>query len=278
MSVSARPAMRGAPHARARVMQDAAIRSRSGAMPAFAAVALVMAMLPATALARPAVPLPATDTRAGAAPSSFELGAVVDVRKADPQGLRVMAVTPGGAADRAGLRSGDRLLAVNGVALAGIERPGPQLAGALAREGGVLHLDILRDGTRRALQGTADLRHAATRGSCGQVSAATAEELAAHPGWIPLQITQLEGGDAQPASAGRHALAPGKRVVIVRGQPQPPAAQNARPPSRHASRAFVLDVAADTTHVLAGRPLPAAAGDGPDWTPAVLRRVEEPCR
>lgn len=277
MSVSARPAMRDGPHARPRVMQDAATRWRSGVMPTFAAVALVMAMLPATALARPAVPLPATDTRAGAAPSGFDLGAVVDVRKADPLGLRVMAVTPGGAADRAGLRSGDRLLAVNGVALAGIERPGPQLAGALAREGGVLHLDILRDGRRRALQGTADLRHAATPGGCGQVSAATADELAAHPGWIPLQVTQIEGGDARPASTGRHALAPGKRVVIVREQ-SPPPGQGTRPLSSHASRAFVLDVAADTTHVLAGRPLPAAAGDAPNWTPAVLRNLEEPCR
>ena len=44
----------------------------------------------------------------------YELGAVVDVRNANANGLPVLAVTPGSAASRLGLRAGDRLLSING--------------------------------------------------------------------------------------------------------------------------------------------------------------------
>src|SRR5690606_15282654 len=47
-----------------------------------------------------------------------DLGLLVDSAHAGADGLRVVAVTPDGSAQRMGLRSGDRLLGVNGESLA----------------------------------------------------------------------------------------------------------------------------------------------------------------
>ena len=55
-----------------------------------------------------------TSTLRSEARVRYELGAVVDVRNASASGLPVLAVTPGSAASRLGLRAGDRLLSING--------------------------------------------------------------------------------------------------------------------------------------------------------------------
>lgn len=71
-------------------------------------------------------------------------GAIVDTRfraDSDRDGLPVAAVTPGGSAEQAGLRAGDRLLAVNGQALVGLG------ADAEGRSKAAL---VLRDAVREA--------------------------------------------------------------------------------------------------------------------------------
>src|SRR3546814_11202058 len=64
----------------------------------------------------------------------YELGAVVDVRKPDPRGIEVLAVTPDGAAARMGLKTGDRLVAINDRRLDGDAAPADVLRDAV-REG-----------------------------------------------------------------------------------------------------------------------------------------------
>ena len=66
----------------------------------------------------------------------YELGAVVDVRAAQRNGLPVLALTPDGPAARLGLKAGDRLVALNGVRLDGTAPPAPLLEQAMQRGAG----------------------------------------------------------------------------------------------------------------------------------------------
>jgi hypothetical protein len=77
----------------------------------------------------------------------------------DQAGVRLAAVTPGGPAERAGLRSGDRLLAIDGRAISG-DDPAERLLDARAAigrpaDGQTIALDIERDGRRQRLSVTA---------------------------------------------------------------------------------------------------------------------------
>src|SRR3546814_119350 len=69
----------------------------------------------------------------------YELGAVVDVRKPDPRGIEVLAVTPDGAAARVGLKAGDRLVAINSRRLDGDAAPAGVLRDAVRDEIGRAH-------------------------------------------------------------------------------------------------------------------------------------------
>ena len=65
----------------------------------------------------------------------YELGAVVDVRRASADGVPLLAITPGGAADRLGLQAGDRLRTVNGRRLDNTPKPSSALEDALQEVG-----------------------------------------------------------------------------------------------------------------------------------------------
>ena len=62
--------------------------------------------------------------------SRYELGAVVDVRRASVNGVTILAITPGGAADRMGLQTGDQLRVVNGRRLDGTTKPSSSMRAA----------------------------------------------------------------------------------------------------------------------------------------------------
>lgn len=83
-----------------------------------------------------------------------ELGAVLDLA-ADGRGAAVLAVSPGGAAERLGLRRGDRVLVLNGVELRGND-DAELLHDALEAGEGGLVLRIERDGVEQELRGLAD--------------------------------------------------------------------------------------------------------------------------
>lgn len=238
--------------------------------PALLLAALCLPWAPGV-LAQPAPP-------ATQAPrDAFELGAVVDVRRPQAEGLRVMAVTPGGAADRLGLRAGDRLLSLNGQALAGVDAPREALARALQAGDGRLQVRVRRDGEELDLAGTADLQRATGSAQCGLV--ATYRPGGTLPaGLLAVDIVQVEGRGVPADGSEPYRLPPGPRVVIVR-EHVPPAAQRSRALNSYASRAVVIDVAADTRYLLAGRTHgPTASGDAPVWQPVVVQARSEPCR
>ncbi|HUS25163.1 MAG TPA: PDZ domain-containing protein [Candidatus Binatia bacterium] len=90
-------------------------------------------------------------------PKRAMLGVIVDDDSADApkQGVRVLAVTPGGGADKAGLKAGDLMVGMNGKPLTGDER----LSAARrmrdqmrqVKAGDEVRLEIERDGKRRTV-------------------------------------------------------------------------------------------------------------------------------
>ena len=148
----------------------------------------------------------------------YELGAVVDVRQASRDGIAILAVTPGGAAERMGLRTGDRLLAINGRRLDGTPKPSSTLEGALQESSGALQVEASRNGKPLVLSGHADAVHPAASGnstSCGYVST--------RAGVVPrtqhifrADITQIDGRSTPIEPAYRHRASTGKHVLVVR--------------------------------------------------------------
>ena len=200
--------------------------------------------------------------------AAFDLGAVIDVRRSDPVGLRVLAVTPGAAAERAGLRAGDRLQSINGQALAGVARPAEALSRALAAGNGGLDVELVRGGQAIRITGTADPRRAPAGTRCGKV-VATIEGLPASSDVRALDITQIEGRSVPLPGGQRHAVPAGTRAIITRERVPQPAT---RPLSTYQSKAFVLEIEPDTTYYVGAKPV---AGAG--WVPFVWQSLKEAC-
>lgn len=160
----------------------------------------------------------ALQSGSSASQARYELGAVVDVRQASAKGGAVMAITPGGAADRMGLQAGDRLRAINGHRLDDTPMPASALERALQDGDGMLQVEVLRNGKPLLLSGRADLAVAGRQGgvqSCGYVSD--------REGVVPrnkdifnVEITQIEGRSTPLIPANRHRVESGKRVLVVR--------------------------------------------------------------
>ena len=104
---------------------------------------LLLAACLAVALPRPAI--------AADAPA-YELGIVG--RSAD-DGVELLAVTPGGAAERLGLRAGDHVVSVNGERLSGIRDPLQALQQSIDANAGQARLVVSRDGQTLESSGTA---------------------------------------------------------------------------------------------------------------------------
>lgn len=108
----------------------------------------------------------------------FELGAEID--PAPLGGPTVVAVTPGGAAERIGLQVGDRPLGVNGNSLAQRQQTLDAMHDALTRGQWMLELDVGRADQRLALRGPAGalsvpayaltVSSGASIGNCGHIS------------------------------------------------------------------------------------------------------------
>lgn len=85
----------------------------------------------------------------------YELGAVVEIGP-DSGAAPVVAITPGGSAERMGLQVGDRILAINGVDLGRSEDPGADFARSAARWKGQLRLRVQRGEQQLELEGRAE--------------------------------------------------------------------------------------------------------------------------
>ncbi|GAA0712348.1 PDZ domain-containing protein [Dokdonella soli] len=83
------------------------------------------------------------------------LGVLVDSARDAHDGLRVLAVTPGGGGERMGLRAGDVLVAVNGTSLAGAGGAAASLRQTVDSlpNGGALAFDVRRDGRAQKVSG-----------------------------------------------------------------------------------------------------------------------------
>ncbi len=242
------------------------------------------------------------------------LGLLVDSKDGGAEGLRVLAVTPGGNAERMGLRAGDTLLALNGTSLAS-----PDAAATLRRtvdampDGGRLDFSVRRDGRVQTIGGAASsvvlpAMHlsigngtalASAEGSpgqggsygntapasegCGRISdfdvAPSGQRL--HRATI-ISIDNVtpgpHGAKAYRVSAGTHVLKIGEQI-----------------PSRYFSfndrqrnaqigggyKTLTIDVAPDTTYFVAAR-LNEDQRDNPAhgayWDPVVWKQVSESCR
>ncbi|RYG13323.1 MAG: hypothetical protein EON92_05840 [Burkholderiales bacterium] len=151
-----------------------------------------------------------------AAQSRYDLGAVVDVRKSSDDGNAVLAVTPGAAAERIGLRAGDRVMAINGRRLDHpTAKPSAALESALQEGRGALRVEVTRDGKPLLLSGRADLVRANSANSCGYVTD-RAGVVPRNQGIFQVDITQIEGRSTPLQPTHRHRVDAGKRVLVVR--------------------------------------------------------------
>lgn len=256
---------------------------------------ICLCMAAQASAAQPADLLAANALQAIAASSTarYELGAVVDVRQADRNGLAILAVTPGGAADRIGLRVGDRLLAINGHRLDGASRPSSALDNALQESGGALQVEATRDGKPLALSGRADAMRLAAAGdsrSCGYVST--------QAGVVPrtrhifrADITQIDGRSTPIEPAYRYRASVGKHVLVVREFIDPNYLNSAQLNQiakmkkfayARAYKSFVIDVKPGMGYRIGARLLKdkldtQSIRDNAYWEPVVWEVVPEAC-
>lgn len=154
----------------------------------------------------------------------YELGAVVDTRSSG-NGLQVLAITPGGAADRLGLQADDRLLAINGTRLVDVADAGETLESAMRDSNGQLRLQVARDSGTVQLSGPADVAaippYELTIGAdpavegCGYVS----DELGVPPrshNTYHAAITTIDGRSTPVGhSPNRYRLEAGRHVLTI---------------------------------------------------------------
>ena len=160
-------------------------------------------------------PLLALQSSAASGQPRYALGAVVDARNANSNGMTVLAVTPDAAADRIGLRAGDQLRAINGYRLDDAPRPASTLETGLQQGNGALRLEVLRDGRKLLLSGRADALGTTSAPSCGYVSD-TQGVVPKSQDIFNVEITQIEGRSTPLLPSNRHRVDSGKRVLVVR--------------------------------------------------------------
>jgi hypothetical protein len=243
--------------------------------------------------------LPDTPLRVSAPASArHELGAVVDPR-ADG-GPRVLALTPGGAAERMGLRAGDILRTVNGVDLASAGRPGEALAQAVAADNGSLRVGAVRDGRALSLAGSADVvavpAYTLVVGDSGRTGCGHVSDTAGPPprsrDIYRAQILRIDGRSTPLDPVPRHRVDAGRHVLLVRelidrswlGSAQ--ASQIARMQKFEdagAYKALVVDIAPNRSYRIGAR-LREDRLDGESiranayWEPVVWSEIAEACR
>jgi hypothetical protein len=151
-----------------------------------------------------------------------ELGAVIDARPADGGLPRVMAITPGGAADRMRLAVGDRLLAVHGEPLSGGDAA-EILRRGVQDDARPLALQVQRGSAVLEVEGYVDrvdvpayrleVQPSAARGSCARISQTLtpprSEQL------FPAVLHEIDGRLPGPLSNDTFRVKPGRRVLKI---------------------------------------------------------------
>lgn len=147
------------------------------------------------------------------AATAAELGAVIDTRYPDPNGPRVLAVTPGGTAHAVGLQVGDRLLEINGISLRDTSDLANRLSLALLETTDQLQLEVQRGDESISLSGAIQPAVPLPIG-CGFVSDNDPTPLVSE-GIHPVEITSIDGNSTPLTVQNRHRLAAGEHVLVV---------------------------------------------------------------
>jgi len=162
-----------------------------------------------------------------AARERYELGAVVTTRPSDGGAPEVLAITPGGAAERIGLQPGDRLLAINGVDLAGGAELAQRLRDALQKDGGALALRLRRGDALLDMAGRADvialpayeLEIKPTAAASSDPRACARISIAARPPrarqLYPALLHRIDGRTPGPLESDVFRVSPGRHVLTI---------------------------------------------------------------
>jgi len=245
------------------------------------------------------------------------LGLLVDSAGNARDGLHVLAVTPGGSAERMGLRAGDVLVALNGTSLAT-----PDAAATLKQtvdtlpDGGRLEFNVNRNGNTQTLSGASarvylpamQLRigeGSALASSGGGVPAASPGSSSYPPTGALSGCGRISDFDVAPRGQQLHAA----KIITIDGvTPGPHGSQSYRvaagphtlrvsehiesryfsfndrqrnAPLNGGYKTVNVDVAPDTTYLVAAR-LNEDQRDNPKdgayWDPVVWKETPETCR
>ena len=240
-----------------------------------------------------------------AAPSRrAEFGAIIDLGHDPAPGVPVLAVTPGGNAAQLGLRAGDRILAVDGEALAHAE--GGAAAHALQQrlDAGVerLRLTVARDGSNHELAGplrshvlpgyrlelgsalaAASVAAAADSRDCGRVSVFDTAPRAQHI--YPAVLIAVDGRLPGPTSgpswrvpAGRHVLTVAERIDSEQFGDLQRFQRDRRSDGGYKELEIVVEP--NTTYRIGARFIldrRSSIRDNGYWEPVVYAELGEPC-
>ena len=237
------------------------------------------------------------------------LGLLVDGNGAH-DGVRVLGVTPGGAAEKIGVRSGDVVVAVGGESLVGMDAAAAVLrrhVDAVPDQGAIV-FDVRRDGRVETLRGTLSSTYVpAMHLTIGNAIAATAlagagdgataaatgcgriGDFDVAPRQQSLHAAKIIGIDGvTPGPQGSHSfrVTAGRHVVKVSEQIEAkylPFNDRLRNAGMAQSRykTIEVDVAPDTTSLIAARLIEDQRTqwkDGAYWEPVAWKRIGESCR
>ena len=239
-----------------------------------------------------------------------DLGVLVDSASGERarDGLHVVATTPGGSAQRMGLRGGDVLLAVNDVALNGLgdETGGGARAAAVLRgqvdalgDGATLRFRVLRAGrtldvagplasvwmpamSLRLGDGVALAANGAMPvGGCGRVS--IVDVAPRQQGLHAAGVISIDGALAGTRDQQVFRLTPGTHTLQI-GERIESRYLSFNDRQRSAGKVYktlTIDIAPDTTYYVAAHLDDAqrnAWADGAYWEPVVWKQGAEACR
>lgn len=236
-----------------------------------------------------------------------DLGLLVDSSSAERarDGLRVLAVTPGGTAERLGVRGGDLLVSVNDRSLAslGADPAGQPKAAQLLRDsvsavpdGDALALGVRRNDRTFAVSGpVASVHVPAVRltvgatasatgatGGCGRISVFGSPPRSEN--LHEAKLVAVDGRLPGPTDATSFRLEPGTHILTVgEGIEARYLSFNERLRNAQSNRYKTLSVEVEpgTTYFLAARLNPdklTEAKDGAYWDPVIWKEVAESCR
>ncbi len=238
-----------------------------------------------------------------------DLGLLVDSARDARDGLHVLAVTPGSAAAKIGVRSGDVLVSVDGVALTGVDG-----AASVLRQGvdtaagrGAIALEVRRNGQVQALRGAlSSIYMPAMRLTIGTALATAATAASTEVASAPDGCGRINDFDVAPRQQGLH----GAKVISIDGEtPGPQGSHSFRVAAgRHVVKVseqieakylpfndrlrnsglaqtryktIDVDVAPGTTNLIAARLIPEQRTqwkDGAYWEPVAWKQISESCR